>query len=143
MLQAELSHHLEQQRSGPEPTRNHKNGSSKKSVMAAETKLTLDIPRDRDGSFEPQLIAKYQRRLPGFDDTVVSLFARGQSVREIQGHLAELYGLEVPIDLISTITGEVMVEGHGMAEPAAGGDVSVGILRRVARQDPRRRHGQE
>jgi transposase-like protein len=68
MLQAELTHHLEQRRLAPEPTRNHKNGSSKKSVLAAETKLNLDIPRDRDGSFEPQLIAKHQRRLPGFDD---------------------------------------------------------------------------
>lgn len=110
MLQAELSHHLAQQRSGPEPTRNHKNGSSQKSVLAAETKLTLDIPRDRDGSFEPQLIAKHQRRLPGFDDRVVSLYARGLPVREIQGHLTELYGLDVSPDLISTITGEVMQE---------------------------------
>jgi putative transposase len=91
---AELSHHLEQQRNAPEPARNHRNGSSKKSVLAAETKLTLDIPRDRDGSFEPQLVAKHQRRLPGFDDKVISLYARGLPVREIQGHLTELYGLE-------------------------------------------------
>ncbi len=110
VLQAELSHHLEHQRSGPEPTRNHKNGSSKKSVMTSDTKLTLDIPRDRDGSFEPQLVAKHQRRLPGFDDKVVSLYARGLPVREIQGHLTELYCLEVSPDLISTITGEVMQE---------------------------------
>jgi transposase-like protein len=108
MLQAELSHHLERQRNAPEPSRNHRNGSSKKSVLAAETKLTLDIPRDRDGSFEPQLIAKHQRRLPGFDDKVISLYARGLPVREIQGHLTELYGLEVSPDLISTITGDVM-----------------------------------
>src|SRR5471030_2095721 len=110
MLQAELTHHLEQQRNAPEPTRNHRNGSSKKSVLAAETKLELDIPRDRDGSFEPQLVAKHQRRLPGFDDKVISLYARGLPVREIQGHLTELYGLEVSPDLISTITGEVMDE---------------------------------
>lgn len=110
MLQAELTHHLEQQRNTPEPTRNHRNGSSKKSVLAAETRLTLDIPRDRDGSFEPQLVAKHQRRLPGFDDKVISLYARGLPVREIQGHLTELYGLEVSPDLISTITGEVMDE---------------------------------
>lgn len=110
MLQAELSHHLEQQRNAPEPIRNHRNGSSKKSVLAAETKLTLDIPRDRDGSFEPQLVAKHQRRLPGFDDKVISLYARGLPVREIQGHLTELYGLEVSPDLISTVTGEVMEE---------------------------------
>lgn len=110
MLQAELSHHLEQQRSAPDATRNHRNGSSKKSVLAAESRLTLDIPRDRDGSFEPQLIAKHQRRLPGFDDKVISLYARGLPVREIQGHLTEMYGLEVSPDLISTITGEVMEE---------------------------------
>ncbi|MEC5164240.1 MULTISPECIES: IS256 family transposase [unclassified Janthinobacterium] len=110
MLQAELSHHLVHQRNGPEPTRNHKNGSSKKSVMASDTKLTLDIPRDRDGSFEPQLVAKHQRRVPGFDDKVVSLYVRGLPVCEIQGHLTELYGLEVSPDLISTITGEVMQE---------------------------------
>lgn len=110
MLQAELKHHLEQQRSGGAPSRNHKNGASKKAVLAAETRLALDIPRDRDGSFEPQLIAKHQRRLPGFDDKVISLYARGLPVREIQGHLTELYGLEVSPDLISTITGEVMDE---------------------------------
>ncbi len=62
VLQAELSHHLGQQRNAPAPTRNHKNGSSKKSVLAAESRLTLDIPRDRNGSFEPQLVAKHQRR---------------------------------------------------------------------------------
>jgi transposase-like protein len=110
MLQAELTHHLEQQRNASEPSRNHRNGSSKKSVLATETKLTLDIPRDRDGSFEPQLVAKHQWRLPGFDDKVISLHARGLPVREIQGHLTELYGLEVSPDLISTITGEVMDE---------------------------------
>lgn len=110
MLQAELTHHLDQQRNSTEPGRNHRNGSSKKSVLAAETRLTLDIPRDRDGSFEPQLVAKHQRRLPGFDDKVISLYARGLPVREIQEHLTELYGLEVSPDLISTITGEVMDE---------------------------------
>lgn len=110
MLQAELDNHLAQQRQAPEPTRNHKNGTSKKSVLAAEAKLELDIPRDRDGSFEPQLIAKHQRRLPGFDDKVISLYARGLPVREIQAHLTELYGLAVSPDLISTITGEVMAE---------------------------------
>ena len=93
MLQAELTHHLEQQRNAPEPTRNHRNGSSKKSVLAAETKLELDIPRDRDGSFEPQLVAKHQRRLPGFDDKVrvgriifVRLHVRLDELRRHQLH---------------------------------------------------------
>lgn len=110
MLQAELSHHLDQQRSVPEPVRNKRNGSCKKSVLAAETKLKLDIPRDRDGSFEPKLIAKYQRRLPGFDDEVISLYARGLPVRRIHGLLTELYGLKVSPDLIWTITREVIKE---------------------------------
>ena len=71
----------------------------------------MDIPRDRLATFEPQLVAKYQRRLPGFDDHVISMYARGMSVREIQAHLLELYGLQVSPDLISTITGEVLAEG--------------------------------
>jgi transposase-like protein len=69
-------HHLEHQHGATTPSRNHKNGSSKKTVLTTETRLALDIPRDRDGSFEPQLIAKHQRRLPGFDDKVVSLYAK-------------------------------------------------------------------
>lgn len=70
----------------------------------------MDIPRDRQATFEPQLVAKYQRRLPGFDDHVISMYARGMSVRDIQGHLQELYGLQVSPDLISTVTDEVLTE---------------------------------
>jgi hypothetical protein len=70
----------------------------------------LDAHRDRLATFEPQLVAKYQRRLPGFDDHVISMYARGMSVREIQGHLLELYGRTVSPDLISTITNEVPAE---------------------------------
>ncbi|MCX8566745.1 MAG: transposase [Glomeribacter sp. 1016415] len=110
ILQAELEHHLDQERSAGEINGNHKNGSSKKSVLASEDKLDLDIPRDREGSFSPQLIAKHQRRLPGFDDKVISLYARGLPVREIQAHLTELYGIEVSPDLISKITSEVVDE---------------------------------
>ena len=79
-------------------------------MLTTETRLALDIPRDRDGSFEPQLITKHQCRLPGFDDQVISLYARGLPARKIQGYLTELYGLEVSPDLISTITGEIMDE---------------------------------
>ena len=110
MLAAELSHHLDteatQGKSG-----NHRNGSSKKTVMTPEGEtLELTIPRDRQATFEPQLVAKYQRRLPGFDERVISMYARGMSVREITGHLQEIYGLEVSPDLISTITDEVLAE---------------------------------
>ena len=110
MLAAELHHHLDSEaalgKSG-----NHRNGSSKKTVTTPEGEaLELAIPRDRQATFEPQLVAKYQRRLPGFDERVISMYARGMSVREITGHLQEIYGLEVSPDLISTITDEVLAE---------------------------------
>lgn len=109
MLAAELSHHLAiEARQGKDG--NHRNGTSPKTVITPGGELALDIPRDRLSTFEPQLVAKYQRRLPGFDDHVVSMYARGMSVREIQGHLLELYGLQVSPDLISTITDEVLAE---------------------------------
>jgi transposase-like protein len=109
MLAAELSHHLaEEVRCGK--VGNQRNGSSPKRVLTPGGELGLDIPRDRQSSFEPQLVGKYQRRLPGFDDHVIGMYARGMSVREIQGHLLELYGLEVSPSLVSTITDEVLDE---------------------------------
>ena len=109
MLAAELSHHLAGEAAEEGPG-NHRNGSSPKTVITPSGTLDLDIPRDRLATFEPQLVAKHQRRLPGFDDHVISLYGRGMTVREIQGYLAELYGLEVSPELISTITDEVMAE---------------------------------
>ena len=109
MLAAELTHHLDTEAKQGKAS-NHRNGSSPKTVMTPNGELSLDIPRDRQATFEPQLVAKYQRRLPGFDDNVISMYARGMSVREIQGHLQELYGLNVSPDLISTITDEVLTE---------------------------------
>jgi putative transposase len=107
MLSAELSHHLA---SEGESSKNHRNGSGPKRVLTPGGELNLDIPRDRLSSFEPKLVAKRQRRMPGFDDHVISMYARGMSVREIQAHLLELYGTEVSPDLISTITDEVLDE---------------------------------
>ena len=109
MLSAELSHHLASEVAAEE-FGNHRNGSSPKTVLTPNGALDLNIPRDRLATFEPQLVAKYQRRLPRFDECVISMYARGMTVREIQGHLTELYGLEVSPDLISTITDEVMAE---------------------------------
>jgi putative transposase len=68
----------------------------------------VEIPRDRRGTFDPQLIAKYQRRFPGFDDKIVSMYARGMSVRDIQGHLRKLYGIDASPQLISTVTDAVL-----------------------------------
>ena len=72
--------------------------------------MTLSIPRDRAGTFDPKLIAKYQRRFPDFDDKIISMYARGMSVREIRGHLEELYGIDVSADLISAVTDAVLEE---------------------------------
>ena len=110
MLGAELSHHLASKRAAGEEAGNHRNGSSPKTVLTPGGSLPLEIPRDRLSTFDPVLVAKHQRRLPGFDDQVISLYARGMSVREIQGHLLELYGLPVSPQLISTITDEVIAE---------------------------------
>ena len=106
VLEAEMDHHLEQ----PEQQQagNHRNGRSKKTVLTDTGSMPLAIPRDRQGQFEPQLIEKYRRRFPGFDEKIISMYARGMSTREIQGHLRELYGLDVSPDLISTVTDAVM-----------------------------------
>ena len=77
-------------------------------MLTETSKLDLRIPRDREGTFDPKLIARYQRRFPGFDEKIVSMYARGMTVREIQGHLLELYGLEVSPDLIWTVTDAVL-----------------------------------
>jgi putative transposase len=75
---------------------NSRDGHGRKSVVTDTGKLVLEVPRDWQASFDPQLIAKYQRRFPGFDDKVVSLYARGMSTHEIAGHLRDLYSIEVP-----------------------------------------------
>src|SRR6202158_6427961 len=113
-LNAEMDHHLadstqDEVSEGDKPA-NHRNGYSKKTVLTENEALELSIPRDRRGSFEPQLIAEYQRRFPGFDDKIISMYARGMSVREITGHLHELYGVDVSPDLISTVTDAVLEE---------------------------------
>jgi putative transposase len=108
VLNAELDHHLD----GGEPDgrANGRNGYGAKTVLTGTGKLALQVPRDRLATFDPQLIAKYQRRFPGFDDRIVSMYARGMSTREIQGHLRELYGIEVSPDLVSAVTDAVLDE---------------------------------
>ena len=106
ILKAELDDHLGGEPADGKP--NHRNGYSKKSVLTESSKLDIRVPRDREGTFDPKLIARYQRRFPGFDEKIVSMYARGMTVREIQGHLLEIYGLDVSPDLISTVTDAVL-----------------------------------
>jgi len=112
MMAAEFDQHLAQERAETPggANQNHRNGSTRKRVLTGETKVEVTIPRDREARFDPVLIGKYQRRLPDFDDKVISLYARGMSTREIQGHLEELYGAEVSPQLISTVTDGVIAE---------------------------------
>ena len=105
-LDAEMDVHLERERSGG----NHRNGHNRKRVLTDEGTLELAVPRDRAGSFEPRLVEKYCRRLPGFDDKVISLYARGMTTREIRGHIEELYGVSVSAELVSKVTDAVLDE---------------------------------
>jgi putative transposase len=107
-LNAEMDHHLDGE--AAEGRSNSRNGYGRKTVLTETGKLPIAVPRDRLATFEPQLIAKYRRRLPGFDDKIVSMYARGMTVREIQGHLAERYGIDVSPDLISAVTDAVLDE---------------------------------
>lgn len=90
--------------------RNSRNGYGRKTVTTGTGRIGLEIPRDRAGSFDPALIAKYQRRFPGVDQTIVSMDARGMRVREIAGHVRELYGVDVSPDPIGTVTDAVLEE---------------------------------
>jgi transposase-like protein len=108
ILDAEMDVHLgsEAEKAG----KNHRNGRSKKTVKTDSSALELSIPRDRHGHFEPQLIEKYSRRFPGFDEKIIALYARGMSTRDIQAHVRELYGLVISPDLVSAVTSSVLDE---------------------------------
>ena len=105
LLAAELDHHLGYNKHDKRPVdqENSRNGQTSKTVMIDDDPVTIEAPRDRDSSFKPLIVPKGVRRLQGFDDKVISLYARGRSVREIQGYLQEIYQGEVSPDLISTI----------------------------------------
>lgn len=111
-LGAEMTHHLGYQPGAAKPAKssNHRNGKSGKTVLTDEGALRIDIPRDRAGTFEPQLIGKHERRFTGFDDKIIAMYARGMTMREIQAFLVEMYNVEVSPELISTVTDAVMGE---------------------------------
>ena len=109
-LEAELTDHLGYQPHASEGrgSGNNRNGKAQKTVQSDSGELQIEVPRDRSGTFEPQMVKKRQRRLAGFDDKVIALYARGLSTRQIQGQLEELYGVEVSPTLISNVTNAVM-----------------------------------
>jgi putative transposase len=111
-MDAELSHHLGYDRGQDPPTEqtNRRNGIRSKTLRSDSGPIPIDVPRDRDGSFEPQIVPKHQRSFDGFDDKILSMYARGMSVRDIGAHLREIYGVDVSPDLISRVTDAVVDE---------------------------------
>ena len=111
MLQGEMTNHLgyEKNEKGKN-TENSRNGKSRKSIISEFGGMEIEVPRDRASEFEPQIIQKGQRRFIGFDDKIISMYARGMTTREIQAHLQEIYNYEVSPDLISDVTDEVIKE---------------------------------
>src|ERR1700742_2660576 len=111
-MNAELSHHLGYEKGEPEGRRsgNNRNGKSRKRVQGDFGSIEIAVPRDRNGSFKPQILPKHERRWTGFDDKIISMYSRGMSTRDIEAHLQEIYGVEVSATLISQVTEEVMDE---------------------------------
>jgi putative transposase len=129
MLGAELTEHLghEHGAEAPPVQSNRRNGASRKTVRSEDGAFEIEGPRDREGSFEPRLIAKGQTRIDGLDDKIIAMYARGMSVRDIRGHLEELHGLEVSPGLISrgeaekkTIRGIVFPPNDAILEEVKG-----------------------
>jgi len=111
-MSTELTHHLGYEKSDPAGynSGNSRNGATPKTLKGDFGELVIETPRDRNGSFEPQMVKKHQTRFDGFDDKILSMYARGMTTREIQGHLAEMYGVDVSPTLISDVTDGVMEE---------------------------------
>lgn len=111
-LNAELTHHLGYEKNDPDGrgSGNSRNGRSRKKLTGDFGEIELEVPRDREGEFEPKIVGKHQRRFDGFDDKILSMYARGMTTREIQGHLKEIYGVEISPSLISEVTDAVWEE---------------------------------
>jgi transposase-like protein len=111
-LGAELTHRLGYAPGAtkPELATNHRNGTSGKTVLTDDGPVAIEVPRDREGTFEPRLIGKHERRFTGFDEKVIARYARGMTVREIQAFLKEMYAVDVSPDLISAVTDAVVAE---------------------------------
>jgi putative transposase len=111
-MHAELTHHLGYEKHHPsgKGSGNSRNGSSKKTLQGEFGEAVIEVPRDRNGSFQPKIVPPHERRFSGFDDKILSMYARGMTTREIQGHLQEIYGVEISPSLISEVTDAVIEE---------------------------------
>lgn len=109
-MNAEMTNHLgyEKHQVCSDKTSNSRNGKSQKIVKTEIGNIDIDVPRDRNSDFEPQIVKKHQRRFEGFDDKIISMYARGMTTRDIQGHLMDIYGVEVSPDLITDVTNSII-----------------------------------
>ena len=111
-INTEMKDHLGYEKNSPEGkgTGNSRNGRSEKTLLAEIGDVDIDVPRDCNGEYEPQIVNKNQRRFDGFDDKIISMYAREMTTRDIQGHLKNIYGVDVSPDLISTVTNDIMAD---------------------------------
>lgn len=109
-MQGEITNHLGYSKNDKKnkSTKNSRNGKSKKNIITDQGKISLEVPRDRDGEYEPQIVKKHQRRFEGFDDKIISMYARGMTTRDIRCHLEDIYGVDVSPDLITDVTDAVI-----------------------------------
>ena len=112
MMAGELNHHLgyEKHEVAGYNSGNTRNGKSKKTLKTESGDVTIEVPRDRQGTYEPQIIEKHQTRFEGFDAKIISMYALGMTVRDIQGHLRDMYGVDVSAALISEVTDSILEE---------------------------------
>jgi hypothetical protein len=139
-LDVELAEHLGYEKGDPagRGSGNNRNGSTVKTVLTDVGAVPVTVPRDRNGDFEPKMVPKHARRLAGFNEQILSLYARGMSVRDIRSHLAGLYGVQVSPDLIWKVTDAVTEEITTWGEPAAGPGLADRLHRRAVGEDPQR-----
>lgn len=111
-MQAEMTNHLGYEKNAPSNNKsgNARNGSYQKKVKGEFGNLDIEVPRDRDSSFDPEILPKGQSRFTGFDDNIIALYARGMTTRDIQAHLEEMYGVDIPPTLVSQVTKAVQEE---------------------------------
>jgi putative transposase len=151
-LAAELTEHVGYEPGEPRPGANARNGTTAKTVRTDIGDVRIDVPRDREGSFEPVVVPKHTRRLAGFDEAVISLYAKGLTTGDIANHLADVYGTHVSKDLVSRVRRPGQ-RGHELvAVPPTGSDLPRGAHRRDRDEGPRcsgrqparlRRHGHQ
>src|SRR5207302_10335463 len=142
-MEVELTDHLgyEPHQEPPGGAGNTRNGSTPKTLVTEHGPVDIRTPRDREGTFEPKLVRKRQRRFEGFDDKILALYSRGMSTRDIEAHLAEMYGVSVGRDLISRVTDAVMDDARAWQQRSLD-DVYPGrVSRRAGAEDPGWRHG--